>query len=793
MPKVSRSDQPPVTPGSADARTDARRLLDRSPSARIVVITAPAGSGKSRLMQEWLASPGPDGRAADWVRIDLGPEDQNSRPVPHCALDDALYEAVRWLSATERVSPRFVLTGLEMLTAAEAAHLVEYLLAGLSPRVRLVLVGAGSGLPASCVVGLRDDLVELRSVDLWWSRADLIDQLVRLTGITATRWQAEQLFRLTGGWPAGVIILGRAMWSGPSVLAARDLTVVPEILDFVVTEVLDRLPAPLRRWVLSTAVLDELEVDGCAALVPGEAPQARLAEVHRQGLTLALWPAVPAEPSAADRPLARYHPLIRAAALRELRSTDVGAARRLLLLAGEQAGRGGREPAAVTYLAAGADWDGVLAALRRSASNGFRGWDPARLRAAVDQLPGHAWEHQVERRALVAFAAGMSGDQLLAAAVIQQTSAELRAGAAWWPVLTRLIEALPGPAGGAHGGYRAACSALVELQTLDPTIAIPAFLGVADRPSLSGMAHLLAARAGVFDRDQASVRRHLEAGWSEVGAQIPRYCVLAGLGAEALTAVWGGELAASQRRAARAQRLAEEAGLAEHPMLNLTVLARVELLRARGQSRQALAELDANLSAVRRSEPFVAAAAGGRVHTAAAQILRAGLQIDLDEPDLAKVELELLATEGDDDLPRNLKAARAVVWARLHLLADNAVDAERVLADAPVTGTVAAARVTTALHRQVPAEAQAVLQSWPFEDTLDNRLRLLLATAAVAIAVDRRPQAAEQIGQCLVAAEPDGHVQVFLEAPPRARAMAAAVLKRSLDASGWRTDLADRL
>ncbi|HST85986.1 MAG TPA: LuxR family transcriptional regulator, partial [Kineosporiaceae bacterium] len=47
--------------------------------------------------------------------------------------------------------------------------------------------------------------------------------------------------------------------------------------------------------------------------------------------------------------------------------------------------------------------------------------------------------------------------------------------------------------------------------------------------------------------------------------------------------------------------------------------------------------------------------------------------------------------------------------------------------------------------------------------------------------------------QCLVAAEPDGHVQVFLEAPPRARAMAAAVLKRSLDASGWRTDLADRL
>jgi LuxR family maltose regulon positive regulatory protein len=795
MPKVRRSDQLPVARGSAfvESRTEARRLLDRSPSARIVVVTAPAGSGKSRLVQEWLADPGPDGRTADWVRIDLGPEDQDSPAPGQCALDNTLYEAARWLSATAREWPRFVLTGLEMLTAAETVHLVDYLLAGLPPQARLMLVGAGSGLPASCVVGLGSDLLELRFVDLWWSRADLVDQLARLTGITATGPEAEQLFRLTGGWPAGVIILGRAMRSGPSVLAARDLTAVPEILDFVVAEVLDRLPPSLRRWVWQTAVLDELEVDACAALVPGEAPQARLAHVHRQGLTLALWPGTPAEPSPADRPVARYHPLIRAAALRELHSSDVGSARKLLLLAGEQAHRCGREPAAVGYLAAAADWDGVLVALLRSAGNGFRGWDSVRLRAVVDQLPGHAWEHDAERRALLAFAAGMSGDQLLAAAVIQQTSAELRDGAAWWPVLTRLIEALPGPAGGAHGGYRAACSALVELQTLDPTIAIPAILGVADRPSLSGMAHLLAARAGVFDRDQAGVRRHLEAGWSEVGAQIPRYCVLAGLGADALTAVWGGELAAAARRAARAQRLADEAGLAEHPMLNLTVLARAELLRARGQSSQALVELDANLTAVRRSEPFVAAAAGGRVHTAAAQILRAGLHLDLDQPALARLELELLATEGDDDLPRNLWAARAVTWARLHLLSDNAGDADRVLAAAPITGTVAAARVAVAVHRQAPEEAQILLQSWPFEDTLDNQLRLLLATSAVAIAMDRRLQAAEQIGQCLVAAEPDGHVQVFLEAPPRARAMAAAVLKRSLDASGWRADLADRL
>ncbi len=782
MPTVLRSG---TTQVCDQGQIDPRRLLDSSPIARVTVVTAPPGSGKSRLVQQWLTDSAGNARPADWIRIDVAPEDATSG----AALRDALDEAIRWLSASERVRPRFGLTGLEMLTPDEVSYLVDHLCAGLPAQVRMVLVGAGSGLPASCLVRLSGELVELRSVDLWWSGSDLIDQLARVTGITASRSEAEHLFRLTGGWPAGVIILGRMMWSGPAVLAARDLTAIPEVLDFVATEVLDRLTAPLRKFVLQTSVLDELEVEDCAVLVPDEIAQAMLAQVHRQGLTTALWAGIQAE----QLPGLRYHPLIRAAALRALRSVHADAARSLWLLAGQQARRAGREQVAVSYLAAGEAWDAVLTTLFTAAGNGFRGWDPVRLRAAVDRLPDHTWQHDAERRTLVAFAAGMSGDHLFAAQVIQQTPAEVRAGAEWWSVLARLIEALPGPAGGAHGGYRAACSALVELQTLDRSVAIPAILGAVDRPSLIGTAHLLAARAGVFDRDQASVRRHLEAGWSEVGAQIPRYCVLAGLGADALTTAWSGELAVAQRRAVRAQQLAEEAGLAEHPMLNLTMLARVELLRARGRSQQALTELNARASALRRSEPFVAAASGGRVHTAAAQILRAGLHLDLAEPDLARAELELLQAEGDDDPPRNLCAARAVAWARLHLLSDDVMDAEQVLAAAPVTGVVTATRIAAALHRQAPEEAQAIARSWPFEDTLDNRIRLLLASAAIAIAMERRPEAAAQIDQALVVAEPDGHIQVFLDAPPRARALASSVLKRSLDSSSWRAELADRL
>ena len=57
MPRVRRSDlEGGLEAGVGD--NDPRRLLDRSPS-RIIAVTAPAGSGKSRMVSEWLRSTEP--------------------------------------------------------------------------------------------------------------------------------------------------------------------------------------------------------------------------------------------------------------------------------------------------------------------------------------------------------------------------------------------------------------------------------------------------------------------------------------------------------------------------------------------------------------------------------------------------------------------------------------------------------------------------------------------------------------------------------------------------------------
>ncbi len=799
MPTIRRSDAPstPGATGTAIRPSDegwwfsapALRCLDAVPPPRITVIAAPAGSGKARLVRHWLAAPG----APDWVWIDVGPADRATGGIDQADLIDpaGLIDSVIDLDRRPDAGPPagavLVLAGLELLTAEQQTRLVERLPAGQ----RVILISAGLGLPAGCRVALSGDLAELGPGELWWP-----------PGVIGAR-----AHRLTGGWPVPTIIRG----AGREVDPATD----PDVLDFITEQVLDRLDRPLRDFVLTSSVLDQLDPARCAALAPGVAVEALLAEARRQGLldlsldrtgldrtVLDLTDHARVEPDHPeldhpeldhpDQP--RYRPVIRAAARRALAREQPGVTPGLLRRIAEHARDQGDHRSAMIAFAAAGEPEPAWTMLAAAAPSGFRGWSPAELHEGLSRLPEGIWVGSAERRAVVAFAAAISGDHLLAAELIHQTPAGRTDGAPWWRGVTGLLLALglrsPGPAEGAH---RIAVEALAELTARPGPAGPPAFLGVAGPSGLIATAQLIAARAALFDGDPGRVRRHLDAGWAADGASIPRYAVLAGLGTDALISAWGGSLAAAGRRAERAGQLAEQAGLADHPFHGLTRLAEVEVLRARGRSTEALTRLDAAAAGVRRAEQFVAAAAGGRLLSTYLRVLRAGLLLDRADPAAAEAEFEHLAAEGDDDLPVVLAAALAVARARRHLSQDDVVAADRVLARAPLTGLVAATRVTAALHRQAPAEARAVMANWPGQDSPDNRLRLLLSSAAVDLATDRRPEAGRGVDEALAVAEPEGHVQVFLDAPPAVRVLTAVVLRRSMTGSPWRRELAERL
>ena len=118
----------------------------------------------------------------------------------------------------------------------------------------------------------------------------------------------------TEGWAAGLKLAALTMRGSASpsarAAAARDDR---HIIDFLSSEVLDRLPADQRAFLVRTAVLDRLCGSLCDAVLGRTGSAAVLETLERADLFVV--------PLDADREWYRYHRLFRDVLTRELRTT----------------------------------------------------------------------------------------------------------------------------------------------------------------------------------------------------------------------------------------------------------------------------------------------------------------------------------------------------------------------------------------------------------------------------------------------------------------------------------------
>ncbi|MBT0773073.1 hypothetical protein KIH74_29285 [Kineosporia sp. J2-2] len=752
------------------------RLPELCPDRPFLVVAAPPGSGRGRLVRHWLRP------APSWTHIGLGVRPGSREGL----LEEDVEPAIR-RHLLQNPGGFIVLDGVEALTPGE----LERIVTDFPPGPRLILVGRGEVLPPATAVRLAGRVAEVRAGDLWWPVEVVRSQLAELCGVRIDAEQAGRLHRLSGGWPAGVLALGRegAPEADP-VLTGRVLA------DLVAGLLLSGIPSDLEEFVLATAPLPGLAADPelCAALVPGADPVVMSDTARRWGLTLDQWPAPAAgrgPDSARPEPaVGGYHPWLVVGARRTLARLGRPPAGNLLR-AGDLASSLARPDAAVPcYLEARA-WPQVLVELERAAPQGFSGWDTSFLHATLTALPAPAWAGNPGHRALIALAAAICGDRLLSAEVLARP-----AEVPWWHAATGLIAALGNDSTPGAGRVPGAGGAPV------PTAALPAFFGLHDTDALTAARHLLAARHALFAAEPDSAAEHLGQAWAAGAEKLPRYLLLAGLGVEALAAAWGGELSAAQRLADRARRLAGQTGspgqagrsgradLSGHPMLATAVLAEAETLRARGEPGQALLVLDGSADVL--GADFVVGVGEGPAVGGAYRVLRARLLLDLGDPG-ARDELERLRQNGDEHLPPALAARLALGRSRLAELDGDLAAAQAELEAAPAVPCVLSARLFLALRRQQASRARDLLDAWSAETGLDDRLRRTLAEAALALAAGRRGAAAEAVNTALLAAEPDGHLRVFLDGPAALRTLISTALRRSPDASHWRRTLIGRL
>ena len=165
-----------------------------------------------------------------------------------------------------------VLDDYHLVDSTDIGHGMTFLLDHLPPHVHVVLsTRADPDLPLARWRA-RGELVEIRAADLRFTPDEAASYLNEATGLRLAASDVEALEERTEGWIAALqlaalSIQGRDDASG---FIARFAGNDRYIVDYLVEEVLQHQPEPVREFLLRSAVLDRLTGPLCDAVTGGD-------------------------------------------------------------------------------------------------------------------------------------------------------------------------------------------------------------------------------------------------------------------------------------------------------------------------------------------------------------------------------------------------------------------------------------------------------------------------------------------------------------------------------------------
>lgn len=230
------------------------------------MVHAPAGYGKSTLLDQWHTSAKSGGRYV--ARLNLAPQ--------HAEPQRLISDLAELATAPE--GSLVLLDGLEQL-GDEAAGL-QVLLGNAERPLHLVL--AGRTLPALPLGRLyaRGVVEEIGVQQLRFTRAEIGSYLAD-TGVgIADAGALEQISELTEGWPAGLRLLGDTLRELPAHTDIRIALAAAwgRIAAYFAEQVLGDVPAQICDFLLRTAPLPQLSAPLCEA-VTGNTHASQLLDV----------------------------------------------------------------------------------------------------------------------------------------------------------------------------------------------------------------------------------------------------------------------------------------------------------------------------------------------------------------------------------------------------------------------------------------------------------------------------------------------------------------------------------
>jgi len=308
---------PPPPRPSRILRDPLIERLERGSSARLTLVSAPPGFGKTTLVSEWLTR---RGRAAAWLTLDaddgeparfwryvlaalrqarpgLAPTAEqlldSADPLPLESVLAALLNdlCVHLTPDAQGRALLLILDDYHLIDAPAVHQQLAWLLERLPPLLRVVLTSrADPPLPLPRLRA-RGDLHELRAAELRFSSLE-VTQFLESMALQIPAEVAAILEARTEGWPAALQLAALALQghTDPAGFVAAFSGSHRYIVGYLTEELLSRQPEAVQTFLLRTAVAERLCAELCAALLgegadPEEA-QATLEGLHRQNLLL---------------------------------------------------------------------------------------------------------------------------------------------------------------------------------------------------------------------------------------------------------------------------------------------------------------------------------------------------------------------------------------------------------------------------------------------------------------------------------------------------------------------------
>jgi LuxR family maltose regulon positive regulatory protein len=271
-----------------------------------VLVSAPAGSGKTALLADWARG---GGRAVAWLGLDSGDSDPaRFWRYAVAALDRARPGLAERIGPLLARSPEGLLTALinelaadpgpdEVLLVLDDYHLIDsgqvhesvaFLLENLPPGLRVVLSGRADPPLPLARLRARGQLAELRAADLRFTTDEAAGLLREAIGAELPDAAVAALVARTEGWAAGLQLAGLSLrrHADPAAFAEAFSGSHRFVLDYLADEVLDNQPGPVRAFLLETSVLERLSGELCDAVTGRTGSQAMLQDIEQAGLFL---------------------------------------------------------------------------------------------------------------------------------------------------------------------------------------------------------------------------------------------------------------------------------------------------------------------------------------------------------------------------------------------------------------------------------------------------------------------------------------------------------------------------